>query len=198
MTKSALDWDQSVQVHTIRTTTYAPDPSRVRFFYGKEGIYIQKTEIAPGAGGGGGEDLGALRQRCDELAAERNWDKIDPICQEVLANPSLANAERAEWLRLWAYWSYQETLTGGRVLYARARGFLADAILLAKEDPSCLLGFMSLRPPSATVRPWSGLHAGSGGFVWHIRRGSNPTSELCTSTCPTRPATGWVGWGVLS
>lgn len=77
----------------------------------------------------------ALRERCDELAAAKQWEEIDSICERVLADPSLPGVERASWLRRWAFWSYQESRSGGRVLYSRASTLLHEALPWAKDDP---------------------------------------------------------------
>lgn len=83
-------------------------------------------------------DLGALRQRCTELAGKQQWEQVEAICEQVLASRELPPAERAAWLFDWAIWSYEESISGGRVLYWLARSLLDEAIPLAKTDPGLL------------------------------------------------------------
>lgn len=76
-----------------------------------------------------------LVDQCRELASQKRWEHVDAVCRQVLARRDLSEAQRADWMCMWASWMYNEGLSGGRSRYGRVRTLLSEALPLAKSDP---------------------------------------------------------------
>ncbi|HEY3368264.1 MAG TPA: hypothetical protein VGK74_24695 [Symbiobacteriaceae bacterium] len=79
----------------------------------------------------------SLMEQCNKLAQKREWRQIDSLCEQVLLDKDLPGCEKADWMRQWASWIFQESLTNGRST-DQAVSLLSEAAKLAQADPRLL------------------------------------------------------------
>lgn len=83
------------------------------------------------------EERASLLARCEEFASRGEWSLIGDICDQVTSAAGVPAVERADWMRKWAIWIWQESQINGRHP-GLVRGLLAEAVPLAKIDHQLL------------------------------------------------------------